>query len=111
MEYNYVAPRDDEAVIPWEMQTKDFSGVHQYLMIDWVEFEFVATNAIISYSTDSGASWTVIATLLTWPWDIIKPRRYHINVTGRKFRFRLKGDGGGCQVGKLAFRFKESYEV
>jgi hypothetical protein len=109
MEYNYITPNDDGADIAWEVQTKDFSGVHQYLMIDWIEFEFSAASGTVSYSIDSGANWIDIDTL-TGGGDLM-PRRYHINVTDKKFRFRIKGTGGSCQIGKLAFRFKESYEV
>jgi hypothetical protein len=109
MEYNYITPNDAGVDIAWEVQTKDFHGVHQYLMVDWVEFEFSASNGTVSYSLDSGQNWISIGTL-TGSSDLM-PRRYHIDAIGKKFRFRIKGDGGGCQIGKLAFRFKESYIV
>jgi hypothetical protein len=111
MEYNYITPSDDGTDISWEMQTKDFHGVNQNLIVDWVEFEFIAQNAALSYSIDSGESWIEIKSISEEGWPRIAPHRYSMFKTAKKFRFRLKGTGGGCQIGKLAFRFKESYIV
>ncbi len=107
MEYNYLAPDDDGTTIVWEVQSKEFDGVDIDILMAWVELEFGAVSGTVSYSTDGGQNWTAVGTV-TGDVEVI-PRRYDFDLAARKFRFRATGSGGGAEIGKLAFKYKESY--
>jgi hypothetical protein len=106
MEYNYLAPSDNGTPIGWMVETKDFDGVDRDVIMDWFEVEWGATTGIAQYSTNSGQSWLQLGTGITST-DFVS-RRSHINKTASKFRFRIVGQGGGGQIGKLSFKFKEA---
>jgi hypothetical protein len=106
MEYNYLAATDNGTLIGWLVETKDFDGVDRDVIMDWLEVEWGAAVGVVQYSTDSGQSWLQLGIGIT-DTDFIS-RRSHVNKTAGKFRFRAVGQGGGGQIGKLSFKFKEA---
>jgi hypothetical protein len=109
LEYNYITPTDNGTTLLWGVETKDIDGVNRDLIIDWIEFEVGAVFALFQYSPDSGASWVTVGTSIANA--DFGPIRKHVNDTAGKFRFRVVGTGGGGQIGKLSFKFKEAFVV
>lgn len=88
VKYDQANTTDDGDNINFEIQTKDFSHKSLLTKMDFVEFKLSGTGSPqISYSTDGGVTFTVLATQAITS----TPTRYRFykQATARMFRFRV----------------------
>lgn len=114
MEYNYITQLEDDLPFIAEFRTKEISAGDRHITLDWIEFNMAATVGAVFYSTDLGQTWIGIN---DWASDAdipgggsssdIKPRRMHLNITDRRFQFRVR-TVGSAEIHGMSFRYKEA---
>lgn len=107
VDYNYLSPDDNGTELDWFIDTKDIDGIDRSLLHDRVEvYMGASTLGEVKYSTDMGATYISLGSI-TGDTNVV-PRRFHKQFTARKWRYRISGSGGGAEIGKISFKFKEA---